>query len=1581
MKTKIIYILIFIFMFTNYLYCEFVEAKKAEIIAVNWYEYWNKKNRNNIEIDNIIVKKFNDHNSYYLFTFKTSGFVIVSADDATVPILGYSLKSPIKEDIIHPAVKDWFDNYNKQIDYAISQKLDNSKTISLWQNILIKDFTEFGNTRDALDTLLTKWDQNYPYNFACPVDPNGPGGHAFAGCVATAMAQIMNYHHHPYCGMGSHSYIPETHPEYGEQSANFFSTNYDWFNMPNQIDENSNPVEIAAIAILLKHAGVAVNMDYGPDGSGSTIEKALDAFINYFQYSTTMKIIDKQDFTDIMWHVKLMTELNNYRPIYYRGQSTGGHAFVCDGYQGLAGYFHFNWGWSGYYNGFYYLDDLTPGAHNFNNLQQAIIGIDPYGSKKMLASDGFEGDEFGIAASIYGDYAIIGADEDDDNGDNSGSAYIYKHSVYHWEEFDKITPDDGSIEDYFGQSVSIHGNYVIVGSPYDDDNGESSGSAYIFTETLEGFIQQTKITANDGEEWDKFGWAVSIFYDYAIVSSPWDNDNGFHSGSVYVFKRDGDNWTQHSKLTADDGTAVDEFGWSVYISGSYLIVGSRWDDDLGINSGSAYIFKCDGDNWTQHSKLTASDSGDGDNFGFSTSLYGNYALIGAPHDENGVNTGSAYIFKRNGNNWNQIEKLVPNDTLIVSDFGKAVTFYDEYAVVSADNNYYNDLYGTVFVFNDNGSNWIQLEKLNDFFRTPYDNYGFSICMSGQNILIGSVGDDVMGDNSGSAYVYLGYDIQNQIPILSVTPEIQYVSNDSGSTCFNVENLGNGIMTWEAVSNDTWLTITSGFNGTNDGLITVHYYENTGNSRTGSITITSPEGLGSSETVEIVQDSLVALYADFTANPLSGDVPLFVQFNDLSSSPNTTITSWEWDFENDGIIDSYEQNPEWTYNVEGIYSVSLTIGDGEYENTETKNDYITVSDLYIGLVAYYPFNGNANDESGNGNDGTVYGVTLTSDRLGNENSAYSFDGDNDKIMIDHSDDFAFDIDDSYTISLWLKPNYITSGGVLEKWNGGQGNPYPFSIRLSNGKVYFAIYQQGGGWYADDVIFSEQLLEINKWIHLVCVKQGSEYIKMYFNNQIAGGDYDLIYQTIANTADLTFGKYSNHYYQGKMDDIRFYNRALSETEIQELFILDGWVASPINLQARALDNSINLTWEESPSQNIVRYNIYRDFNPEPTQFYDYVNAPQAYYFDNNVSVGNMYYYRTTAVNDQNEESYYSNQAEGWFDEQYALDFDGNNDYVSIGNKPIFNTFTNEITISAWIRPIDTGHLYSRPIVSKQLRYCGNQDKAFYLHYWSYQNYNQTMFDINNQRVETPIGSVISGEWQYVTAVYNGGTMKIYLYSNLEGSLNYTENIIPNPDPLEIGARSDHSSYRFYGTMDEVRIWKRALSQQEIQNRMYRELDMTNPADTTGLVGYWRFNEGMGDIAHDYSQYGNHGILVNGPQWVVSTVPWGAYLATPENVVISIIEGSVEITWDAVQEATSYNIYSSNDPYYPLENWSLEAFGITNTNWSESVSGIKKFYYVIASTESIRSKDFDSQDAYHPDRKSIRYDSDKFIKRKRK
>lgn len=375
---------------------------------------------------------------------------------------------------------------------------------------------------------------------------------------------------------------------------------------------------------------------------------------------------------------------------------------------------------------------------------------------KLTASDGDALDFFGLSVSISGDYAIIGAPMSFTGV--PGSTYIFKHEGASWSQQAKLIPSDGAAGDQFGWSVSIAGESAIVGSP---ENNQSQGAAYIFKRDGVTWREQAKLGADDGNIEDFFGTSVTISGDLAIVGAPRDDDNGEGSGSAYIFKRDAANpsvWTQQAKLNANDGEAEDVFGISVAIDEGYAIVGAPNDDDIDNNSGSAYIFRLNGTQWSQLAKLTAGDGTADDAFGFTVSIAGEHAVIGAfLADDKGENSGSAYIFKRDGAAWTQQSKLTASDGTTNDNFGRAVSISSNSVIIGAPNDDENGgSSGSAYIFTGNESGWERQVKLTASDGAAEDVYGWSVSIADRYAIVGAYLDDDNGSQSGAAYVYKGF---------------------------------------------------------------------------------------------------------------------------------------------------------------------------------------------------------------------------------------------------------------------------------------------------------------------------------------------------------------------------------------------------------------------------------------------------------------------------------------------------------------------------------------------------------------------------------------------------------------------------------------------------------------------------------------------------------------------------------------------------------------------------------------------------------------------------------------------------------
>ncbi|NSW45830.1 MAG: C10 family peptidase [Bacteroidales bacterium] len=353
-----------------FVFAKYVESDRALKVAKQFYQ--KQYYRFNYEIKNISIKDvhsyfINNRLACYIIRINPNGFVITSADDNAFPIIGYSFNEDIIPQQLPESMKNYLDLASEQILKA--RELKKSYYNDIWLKIENEPLTKTTLSSNAISPFLNLyWDQGVPYNNYCPPSSHGPGGHCVTGCVATAMAMTMKYYNYPEHGKGEKTFIWSD-----IDTIDYENTYYRWSEMTSYANSQSGD----AIAELMYHCGVAVNMNYGPDGSSSYTEWVPDAMKDYFRYHPSIRFKDRSKFTDYDWDILIRDQLNLKRPVIYSGSGTGGHAFVCDGYQDTC-FYHFNWGWSGYANGYYYYNDLTPGSNDFSYGQGAVINIMPY---------------------------------------------------------------------------------------------------------------------------------------------------------------------------------------------------------------------------------------------------------------------------------------------------------------------------------------------------------------------------------------------------------------------------------------------------------------------------------------------------------------------------------------------------------------------------------------------------------------------------------------------------------------------------------------------------------------------------------------------------------------------------------------------------------------------------------------------------------------------------------------------------------------------------------------------------------------------------------------------------------------------------------------------------------------------------------------------------------------------------------------------------------------------------------------------------------------------------------------------------
>ncbi|KPA16043.1 PKD domain-containing protein [Candidatus Magnetomorum sp. HK-1] len=420
----------------------------------------------------------------------------------------------------------------------------------------------------------------------------------------------------------------------------------------------------------------------------------------------------------------------------------------------------------------------------------------PPGENKIVPVECEKSDNFGRSVAILGDYAIGGANGDDDNGGNAGAVYIIKYNGQSWVKEQKILPEDGNLNDYFGCSAAISGSFAILGSYGNDDIGSKSGSAYIYQLSQKGWQKYQKLIPDDGAANDYFSYAIDIDGDFAIIGAYGDDDKGSMSGSAYIFKKENKRWIQQQKIIDERGERNDHFGYSVAISENFAIVGAYRDDDKGESSGTATIYKYNQNNWIKHTRLTAKDGKSNDYFGYDVTIAGEYAAVGAYQgDGKEVNMGSVYVYKYDNDkdNWNQHSKIISKDGSANDYFGFSLDLYKTSLIIGA----YGDddkgsSSGSAYLYVLNQNQWKFQKKYLASDGQAYDYFGFDVSISESGIIVGAYGHDEQGGMAGAVYIFAQTsssreipqtanltkkdDLNNQFSNISENKFVQFISN-------------------------------------------------------------------------------------------------------------------------------------------------------------------------------------------------------------------------------------------------------------------------------------------------------------------------------------------------------------------------------------------------------------------------------------------------------------------------------------------------------------------------------------------------------------------------------------------------------------------------------------------------------------------------------------------------------------------------------------------------------------------------------------------------------------------------------------
>jgi len=794
-------------------------AYDAKMVVTGWLKVSPKPLGSDLDRQIMRVETFTDDHAepiYHVVYLQPSGFVVVSADDLIEPIIAFSgdgtydpvpaspLKSLVTKDLKGriAAVRNTF------VPLAIIPQATATETQKKWNYLIgLAEVSDGGFEPMAIAPILddnlsdirvpplaqSQWGQsNYYdsdgqpqacYNYCTPRLVNNRAtfveGHVDnypVGCVAVAVAQFMlsqRYPQEPVEPKEFTIFIEEQKTECSLHRGDGPDGAYNWDDMVAVPNDLTTDQQRRAIGIICYDAAIAVDTEFGRDGSGASLDNAVKALLETFQYKNAVWAESEGGHVTRKYFLSLFNpNLDAGIPVILGFRNSDypwhGHAAICDGYGYNMSilYHHMNMGWEGQEDCWYSLPDIAyPDMVPFDAITQCVYNIFtdctgeiisgriidangmPFRDVTVTAKSETDPDVYTAVTNENGIFAFIGLDSD--------TAYT-------------ITPDklgyDFDLNLGYGPERNIvttgwsGGSSFVTGNKWGVDfigyrNSETASTG----RESRVVCADAKLTASDGARNDHFGSVVAMSGDYAIVGAYGNDDN---RGAAYIFKREGTNWIEQAKLRMPVPRQYDDyFGYSVSISGDCAIVGagSTHSGRNPIGAFCAYIFKRNGTSWTQQSELITAGVNLGDRFGNSVSISGNYAIVGSPWDDSDTLTwrhrdfGSIYIFEWNGISWTEQEKLFASNGGENAFFGEVVSICGDYAIVSKG---YGDnplpLYGPVYIFKRDGTTWIQQVIL----RSSEGSFGDSISISEDYAIIGAPEENNdNGDGSGSIYVF------------------------------------------------------------------------------------------------------------------------------------------------------------------------------------------------------------------------------------------------------------------------------------------------------------------------------------------------------------------------------------------------------------------------------------------------------------------------------------------------------------------------------------------------------------------------------------------------------------------------------------------------------------------------------------------------------------------------------------------------------------------------------------------------------------------------------------------------------------
>jgi len=797
--------------------------------------------------------------------------------------------------------------------------------------------------------------------------PSYAGGHAFGGCVATAMAQIMKYHAYPTQGIGSRTYSDPVNRNYysdipgsayGTQSADFGNTVYNWAAMPNAISGSNYE-----IARLIYHCGVSVDMNFGPEGSSGSTSTASDSLKKYFKYDDSVSFFSKSGYTDATWISMLRADLDAGRPILYSGSGTGGgHAFVCDGYQ-ATNHFHFNWGWGGYLDGYFYLTALTPEGRNYTNDQDAVLNILPAVVPTLTFpyNQGFEAGTVPSEWRVSGEKAAISS-----TAKHTGSYSLMLGATddgFYWTNLAVLkinVPENGQLSFWVKRGYSPgpcqwNRQKAYIKSEFGDTvlhtffDGEYNDSSWQNI-TLDLTDWKNKVIklcfelekSCNFQEWmhiddiEITGTAAQlpqVFWDVAASSQTVNENAGTATYTVRLNTASSQNITVPFTVsgTAATGTDHNLADGSITVPAGSLSASKTFQitDDSSKESDETVILTLrtpanavlgtpvnltvtirDNDSTTVEADMYEVNNTEAQAFALSPVFSANTATVKTVNATIHSSTDLDYfkITLPAGYNYSLSSRV--HDSGASAD-GKTYTCNVKYSYKTGAWSSVSDTQAPVFSVNDGGT---VLFKVEPFTTGATGTYALEITITREEV-------------AGS-------------PVLSVSPSYHNVPANSGRVSFTVTNTGEGTMTWTASASQDWLSVEY-----NETTLSVSYLYNSGSQRTGIVTITAPGAENSPKTVQIIQAAGAVLSPDsYEPNDQeSQPAGLAVNFTDSTATVKTSGANLHQTEDRDYYSISLPEGCD--YTVSARVHDSYDSGDGQTYTGDVKFSFRLGSQWY------------------------------------------------------------------------------------------------------------------------------------------------------------------------------------------------------------------------------------------------------------------------------------------------------------------------------------------------------------------------------------------------------------------------------------------------------------------------------------------------------------------------------------------------------------------------------------------------------------------------------------------------------------